>query len=120
MDEVRKLIQNPSDTLCTGISWQGTDAWSVSTEGVVRVISACRRISKHPEIKSDFVIYYYSSRLKSQISQSLFTVADEAISLQWPSKGSQLTGRRRERLEQKPIQNGALKTERTQKIQFCK
>ena len=53
----------------------------------MRVISACRRISKHPEIKSDFVIYYYSSRLKSQISQSLFTVADEGYLLAMAKQG---------------------------------
>jgi len=44
-------------------------------------------ISKHLEIKSDFVIYYYSSRLKLQISQLLFTVADEGYLLAMAKQG---------------------------------
>tara|TARA_B110000003_G_C16208548_1_gene362416 strand:- start:156 stop:311 length:156 start_codon:yes stop_codon:yes gene_type:complete len=41
------------------------------------------------------------------------------ISLQWPSKGSQPTGQGREKLEQKPMQNKALKTEMNEKPPIC-
>ena len=64
-----------------------TDAWSVSTEGVVRVISACGCEPNTFEIEFDFLTYYYSSRQKLPFSQVLYTVEDEGYLLAMAKQG---------------------------------